>query len=61
MPFIYIYILGKSYLNRMCTGMGWDKDGDTLAIINDKSGVVFLWDANSQRTSQLDSGLRYLF
>ena len=21
-----------------CTGMAWDKDGDTLAIINDKSG-----------------------
>lgn len=43
----------------MCAGLGWDKDGDTLAIINDKSGVVFLWDANTQRTSQLDSGFRY--
>lgn len=42
----------------MCTGMGWDKDGDTLAVINDKNGVVTLWDANTMRTSQLDSGLR---
>ena len=42
----------------MCNGLGWDKDGDTLAIINDKTGVVFLWDANTQRLAQLDSGLR---
>lgn len=46
-------------LYRMCTGMGWDRDGDTLAVINDKNGVVTLWDANTMRTSQLDSGLRY--
>ncbi|XP_033742140.1 WD repeat-containing protein 19-like isoform X1 [Pecten maximus] len=41
-----------------CTGMGWDKDGDTLAVINDKNGVIILWDANTQRTSPIDSGLR---
>jgi len=23
---------------RQCTGMAWDKDGDTLAIIQDKNG-----------------------
>ena len=23
---------------RLCTGMAWDKDGDTLAIIQDKNG-----------------------
>lgn len=46
-------------LYRMCTVMGWDRDGDTLAVINDKNGVVTLWDANTMRTSQLDSGLRY--
>lgn len=46
-------------LYRMCTAMGWDRDGDTLAVINDKNGVVTLWDANTMRTSQLDSGLRY--
>ncbi|XP_064636625.1 WD repeat-containing protein 19-like isoform X3 [Lineus longissimus] len=42
----------------MCSGLGWDKDGDTLAIINDKTSVIFLWDANTHKTSQLDSGLR---
>ena len=44
----------------MCTGLGWDKDGDLLAIINDKSGVIFVWEANSRRSTplQLDSGFR---
>lgn len=23
---------------RVCTGMGWDKDGNTLAIIQEKNG-----------------------
>lgn len=41
-----------------CTGMAWDKDGDTLAVVNDKNGVVTLWDANTTRTSQIDSGFR---
>lgn len=26
-------------LFRFCTGMAWDKDGDTLAIIQDKNGT----------------------
>ncbi|XP_067949190.1 WD repeat-containing protein 19-like isoform X2 [Watersipora subatra] len=38
--------------------LGWDKDGDMLAIIADKSHIIFLWDANSQRTYQVDSSLR---
>lgn len=41
-----------------CTGMAWDKDGDSLAVINDKNGVVTLWDANTTRASQIDSGFR---
>ncbi|NWS47600.1 WDR19 protein, partial [Probosciger aterrimus] len=41
-----------------CVAMDWDKDGDTLAIITDKSGFVFLWDANTNKTSQVDSGMR---
>ncbi|NWU98866.1 WDR19 protein, partial [Upupa epops] len=41
-----------------CVGMDWDKDGDTLAIITDKSSAVFLWDANTNKTSQVDSGMR---
>ncbi|ELT93993.1 hypothetical protein CAPTEDRAFT_173399 [Capitella teleta] len=42
----------------MCTGIGWDKDGDMLAVINDKTGIIFLWDANTRKMSQLDSGFR---
>lgn len=42
----------------ICTGLSWDKDGDTLAIGNEKTGVIFLWDANTMKTTQLESGLR---
>ena len=66
---LYINILQLNSLNtadlyfdgcffRPITGMGWDKDGDTLAVINERNGVVTLWDANSMKTHQIDSGLR---
>ncbi|EDO29788.1 predicted protein, partial [Nematostella vectensis] len=35
-----------------------EDDGDTLAIIQDKNGIIYLWDANSLKTTQLESGLR---
>lgn len=35
--------------------MKWDKDGDTLAVITDKSTVVSLWSANNQKTSSIDT------
>ncbi|XP_071786835.1 WD repeat-containing protein 19-like isoform X1 [Asterias amurensis] len=41
-----------------CTGLGWDKDGDTLAMICDRSSVVFLWDANTHRSLQVESGFK---
>ncbi|XP_015201422.1 WD repeat-containing protein 19 isoform X2 [Lepisosteus oculatus] len=41
-----------------CVGMDWDKDGDILAVIADKSSSVYLWDANTNKISQLDSGMR---
>ncbi|XP_046853283.1 WD repeat-containing protein 19-like [Xenia sp. Carnegie-2017] len=42
-----------------CTGLAWDKDGDTLGIIHDnKSAIIYLWDANVRRITQLESGLR---
>ena len=43
---------------RNCTGLGWDKDGDMLAMINDKNGVIMMWDANTGKTTPIDSGLR---
>ncbi|NWU43545.1 WDR19 protein, partial [Hylia prasina] len=41
-----------------CVAMDWDKDGDTLAIITDKTSTIFLWDAITNKTSQVDSGMR---
>ncbi|NXM86552.1 WDR19 protein, partial [Oenanthe oenanthe] len=41
-----------------CVAMDWDKDGDTLAVITDKSSTIFLWDAITNKTSQVDSGMR---
>uniref|UniRef100_A0A8C9BC88 WD repeat domain 19 n=2 Tax=Phocoena sinus TaxID=42100 RepID=A0A8C9BC88_PHOSS len=38
--------------------MDWDKDGDILAVIAEKSSCIYLWDANTNKTSQLDSGMR---
>ncbi|XP_052278623.1 WD repeat-containing protein 19-like isoform X1 [Dreissena polymorpha] len=41
-----------------CTGLGWDKDGDTLAVINDRTTNITMWDANTGKASSIDSGLR---
>ncbi|XP_043827946.1 WD repeat-containing protein 19 isoform X2 [Dromiciops gliroides] len=41
-----------------CVAMDWDKEGDTLAVVSEKSSSIYLWDANSNKISQLDSGMR---
>ncbi|GAA6073984.1 WD repeat-containing protein 19, partial [Tachysurus ichikawai] len=41
-----------------CVSLDWDKDGDTLAVIAEKSTSIHLWDAIVNKTSQLDSGMR---
>jgi hypothetical protein len=41
--------------------MKWDKDGDTLAAITEKSNVIYLWSANSQKTNIIDTSPKYLF
>nr|XP_045017612.1 WD repeat-containing protein 19 isoform X2 [Jaculus jaculus] len=41
-----------------CVSMDWDKDGDILAVIAEKSSCIYLWDANTNKTSQLDNGIR---
>ncbi|XP_014673105.1 PREDICTED: WD repeat-containing protein 19-like [Priapulus caudatus] len=41
-----------------CIDLGWDQDGDTLAIICDKVGTVFLWDANTHKVAQLDTSFK---
>ena len=39
----------------LCSGMAWDKDGDVLAIINEKSPNIVLWNAHTGKSSHLDS------
>ncbi|XP_029445186.1 WD repeat-containing protein 19 isoform X1 [Rhinatrema bivittatum] len=41
-----------------CVTMDWDKDGDTLAMIADKSSSIYLFDTNTSKSSLLDSGMR---
>jgi WD repeat-containing protein 19 len=40
---------------RTCLQMKWDKDGDTLAAITEKSNLIYLWNGNSQKTSTIDT------
>ncbi|XP_024939624.1 WD repeat-containing protein 19 isoform X2 [Cephus cinctus] len=42
----------------LCTGFGWDADGDILAIISSGSSAIILWDATTGKKSQVDAGLR---
>ena len=53
-PFTQLHVM----THRNCSGLGWDKDGDTLAMINDKNGTIMMWDANTGKTTAIDSGLR---
>ncbi len=41
--------------------MKWDKDGDTLAAITEKSNSVYLWNSNSQKTSVVETQPKYFF
>ncbi|XP_056442831.1 WD repeat-containing protein 19 [Gadus chalcogrammus] len=41
-----------------CVAMDWDKDGDILAVISEKSSSIYLWDASVNKTSQIDSGMK---
>ena len=54
----YKCIIKIMFINSNCSGLGWDKDGDTLAMINDKNGTIMMWDANTGKTTAIDSGLR---
>lgn len=42
----------------MCSGFGWDVDGDILGIIASGSSQLFLWDSNTRRQQTVDVGLR---
>ena len=49
-------IVDQIRLPGMCCCFGWDKDGDLLAVITDKSSDMLVWDANAQRSQWLDTG-----
>ncbi|XP_003739210.1 WD repeat-containing protein 19 [Galendromus occidentalis] len=60
---VHIYDRQGAHLDNMalaglCSGLDWHKDGDTLAIITDRSPSIYLWDSNSQRVTQVDTGMR---
>ncbi|XP_015117789.1 WD repeat-containing protein 19 [Diachasma alloeum] len=42
----------------LCTGFGWDSDGDVLAMIASNSSMITLWDATTGKKSQIDAGVR---
>lgn len=42
----------------LCVGMDWSSDGSVLAVINDKSADVILWDSSSRKAASLDTSMR---
>jgi WD repeat-containing protein 19 len=53
----YGQIQDRIRLPSLCTGFGWDSDGDLLAIIC-QSPQLILWDANTQKKIQIDVRLK---
>eukprot|EP00002_Diphylleia_rotans_P001793 TRINITY_DN11025_c0_g1_i1.p1 TRINITY_DN11025_c0_g1~~TRINITY_DN11025_c0_g1_i1.p1 ORF type:complete len:1293 (+),score=269.64 TRINITY_DN11025_c0_g1_i1:166-4044(+) len=43
-----------------CSGLDWDSDGEKLAMMQESSGIVQIWDLNTKRTTNLDTGMRDL-
>jgi hypothetical protein len=41
--------------------MKWDKDGDTLAAIMEKSSLIYLWSANNQKTGTIETQAKFVF
>jgi len=41
-----------------CSDMDWDKDGDVLAIVEDKWTCIHLWNAHSFELTTLDTGFK---
>ncbi|PAA79483.1 hypothetical protein BOX15_Mlig021619g2, partial [Macrostomum lignano] len=51
-------VKGELTLNGNCVGMDWNKDGDYLAVITDRSSIILLWDAHTLRLYEIDSGFK---
>ncbi|XP_076276053.1 intraflagellar transport protein Oseg6 [Lasioglossum baleicum] len=48
----------RIHISGLCTGFGWDSDGDLLAVISQNSSTIVLWDATTGKKSQIDAGVR---
>ncbi|XP_063927605.1 WD repeat-containing protein 19 [Zophobas morio] len=53
----YGQIQDRIRLPSLCTGFGWDSDGDLLAVIC-QAPQLTLWDANTQKKIQIDVRLK---
>jgi len=47
-----------SLFQRSCSGLEWDKDGDVLCSICEKSSTLYMWDANLKKATKVDSGAK---
>lgn len=43
---------------RICSGMSWNKDGDLLAIINERNQFLLIWENSSNKVRSIETGLR---
>ncbi|XP_066602951.1 WD repeat-containing protein 19 [Prorops nasuta] len=48
----------RMQISGLCTGFGWDSDGDLLAIISQGSSMIIVWDATTGKKSQIDAGVK---
>nr|CAB3267687.1 WD repeat-containing protein 19-like [Phallusia mammillata] len=46
------------HLSGVSTGLEWDKDGDVLCAICEKSNMLYMWDANQKKVIKIDSGAK---
>jgi len=46
--------------NGKCLQMEWDKDGELLAVLQEGSSIIKLWDANQNLDTDLDTGMKDL-
>jgi WD repeat-containing protein 19 len=53
-------IVDQIRLPGMCVCFGWDKDGDLLAVVTDKSANLLIWDSNLKRSQWLDTSKFFL-
>lgn len=51
-------IVEKIRVANVCAQLAWDEDGDLLGVVANGSATLLLWDANVQKKSNVDLGLR---